>query len=106
VADPAADAALDLLPDPLLLDRLRDALGETLENPGLAYTWAKRGVRRFVQREAIWFGRRGARICSVSPSIIDTTPRAARKPRRTRPWTGSSPRRRSAVAVWPKRWPP
>ncbi len=72
VADPAADAALDEPLDPLLLDRLRDALGETLENPGLAYTWAKRGVQRFVQREAVWFGRRGARICSISPGIIDT----------------------------------
>jgi len=72
VADPAADAALDEPLDPLLLDRLHDALGETLENPGMAYTWAKRGVQRFAQREAVWFGRRGARICSVSPGIIDT----------------------------------
>jgi NAD(P)-dependent dehydrogenase (short-subunit alcohol dehydrogenase family) len=72
LSDPAADAALDQPLDPLLLDRLRDALGETLENPGLAYTWAKRGVQRFAQREAVWFGRRGARICSVSPGIIDT----------------------------------
>lgn len=47
-------------------------MGETLENPGLAYTWGKRGVQRFAQRKAVWFGRRGARICSVSPGIIDT----------------------------------
>jgi NAD(P)-dependent dehydrogenase (short-subunit alcohol dehydrogenase family) len=72
VADPAADAALDDPLDPLLPDRLRDALGEALENPGLAYTWAKRGVQRLAQREAVWFGRRGARICSVSPGVIDT----------------------------------
>ena len=101
-ADPSADAALDQPLDPLLLDRLRDALGETLENPGLAYTWAKRGVQRFAQREAVWFGRRGARICSGRPAS-STPPRAARKSRRTRQWTGSSPRRRSAVAAWPKR---
>ncbi|HEX4290174.1 MAG TPA: SDR family oxidoreductase [Trebonia sp.] len=72
LADPAADAALDEPLDPLMLSRLRDALGETLENPGMAYTWAKRGVQRFAQHEAVWFGRRGARICSLSPGIIDT----------------------------------
>jgi len=72
VADPAADAALDQPLDPMLLDRLHDALGGTLQDPGMAYTWAKRGVQRFAQREAVWFGRRGARICSLSPGIIDT----------------------------------
>jgi NAD(P)-dependent dehydrogenase (short-subunit alcohol dehydrogenase family) len=72
VADPAADAALDEPLDPHLLDHLRAALGDTIESPGMAYTWAKRGVHRFAQREAVWFGRRGGRICSVSPGIIDT----------------------------------
>jgi NAD(P)-dependent dehydrogenase (short-subunit alcohol dehydrogenase family) len=105
VSDPAADPALDNPLDPLLLDRLRDALGETLENPGLAYTWAKRGVQRFAQREVVWFGHRGARICSVSPGIIDT-PRAARRRPRTRRWTVSRPRPRSAAAASPKRRPP
>ena len=38
----------------------------------MAYVWAKRGVHRLVQREAVPLGRRGARICSVSPGIIDT----------------------------------
>ena len=38
----------------------------------MAYVWAKRGVHRLVQREAITLGRRGARICSVTPGIIDT----------------------------------
>jgi NAD(P)-dependent dehydrogenase (short-subunit alcohol dehydrogenase family) len=33
---------------------------------------ARPWVIRFAQREAVWFGRRGARICSVSPGIIDT----------------------------------
>jgi NAD(P)-dependent dehydrogenase (short-subunit alcohol dehydrogenase family) len=72
VADAAADAALDEPLDPRLHDRLSAALGDALENPGLAYTWAKRGVQRLAQREAVWFGRHGARICSVSPGIIDT----------------------------------
>ena len=33
---------------------------------------AKRGVQRLVRREAVRFGRLGARINSVSPGIIDT----------------------------------
>ncbi|MCL2585887.1 MAG: SDR family oxidoreductase, partial [Streptosporangiales bacterium] len=51
---------------------VRAALGESVEDTGTAYSWAKRGVQRFVAREAAWFGARGARICSVSPGIIDT----------------------------------
>jgi len=72
VADPAADAALDEPLDAGLHDRLHAALGDAIESPGMAYTWAKRGVHRFARREAVWFGQRGARICSVSPGIIDT----------------------------------
>jgi NAD(P)-dependent dehydrogenase (short-subunit alcohol dehydrogenase family) len=58
--------------DPELLDRLHDALGPAIEDSGLAYTWAKRGVHRLVRREAVRYGRVGARVCSVSPGIIDT----------------------------------
>jgi NAD(P)-dependent dehydrogenase (short-subunit alcohol dehydrogenase family) len=70
--DPAVDAALDEPLDPALIDRLHDALGPAIEDSGMAYVWAKRGVQRLVQREAVRFGRLGARICSVSPGIIDT----------------------------------
>lgn len=38
----------------------------------MAYSWAKWGVRRLVEREAAAWGARRARICSVSPGIIDT----------------------------------
>ncbi len=34
--------------------------------------WAKRGVQRFVQAEAVRLGPVGARACSVSPGVIDT----------------------------------
>jgi NAD(P)-dependent dehydrogenase (short-subunit alcohol dehydrogenase family) len=70
--DGAAEAAIadPLAPD--LLDRLRAALGPAIEDSGMAYVWAKRGVHRLVQREAVPLGRRGARICSVTPGIIDT----------------------------------
>jgi NAD(P)-dependent dehydrogenase (short-subunit alcohol dehydrogenase family) len=71
-ADVAADAVLD---DPLdvgFIEGIREAVGPEIEDPGMAYTWAKRGVHRLVRREAAAFGRLGARICSVTPGIIDT----------------------------------
>jgi NAD(P)-dependent dehydrogenase (short-subunit alcohol dehydrogenase family) len=67
-----ADAALD---DPLhehFLDRIHDALGSSIENSGMAYMWAKRGVHRFVRQEAVRLGPLGGRICSISPGLIDT----------------------------------
>ncbi|HSZ35731.1 MAG TPA: SDR family oxidoreductase [Acidimicrobiales bacterium] len=70
--DQPADGALDDPLHPDFLERLRESVGSSLEDPGMAYTWAKRGVQRFVRREAGPFGRVGARICSVTPGIIDT----------------------------------
>ncbi|EME23459.1 SDR family oxidoreductase [Rhodococcus triatomae] len=72
VAEPALDAALDEPLHPDLLDRIHTVLGAQAEHPGAAYVWAKYGVRRFAQREAIRLGPVGARACSVSPGIIDT----------------------------------
>jgi NAD(P)-dependent dehydrogenase (short-subunit alcohol dehydrogenase family) len=69
---PRADAALDDPLDERLADRLHDALGSAIEDSGLAYTWAKRGVHRLVQREAVRFGTVGGRVNSLSPGIIDT----------------------------------
>jgi NAD(P)-dependent dehydrogenase (short-subunit alcohol dehydrogenase family) len=71
-ADPDVDAALDAPLDSDLLERLRRAVGTTIEDPGTAYGLAKRGVWRLVEREAAAWGRRGARLNSVSPGIIDT----------------------------------
>jgi NAD(P)-dependent dehydrogenase (short-subunit alcohol dehydrogenase family) len=70
--NPAADAALDAPLDEHFLERVHDALGPAVEDTGVAYAWAKRGVQRFVQSEAIRLGPAGARVCSVSPGIIDT----------------------------------
>jgi NAD(P)-dependent dehydrogenase (short-subunit alcohol dehydrogenase family) len=70
--DLPADAVLD---DPLaadFLERIHDAVGPEIVDPGMAYTWSKRGVHRLVRREAAPFGEVGARICSVTPGIIDT----------------------------------
>jgi NAD(P)-dependent dehydrogenase (short-subunit alcohol dehydrogenase family) len=71
-APPGADEALDDPLDERFLDRLYDAVGAAIEDPGVAYGWAKRGVKRFVKSEAVRLGPAGARICSVSPGIIDT----------------------------------
>ena len=71
-ANPEADAALDAPLDDRLLDHIRDAVGPSIEDPGVAYAWAKRGVHRFVKQEAVRLGPQGARICSVSPGLIDT----------------------------------
>jgi NAD(P)-dependent dehydrogenase (short-subunit alcohol dehydrogenase family) len=68
----AADAALDEPLDDRFLDRIHEAVGPAIEDPGVAYAWAKRGVHRFVQQEAVRLGPAGARVCSVSPGIIDT----------------------------------
>jgi NAD(P)-dependent dehydrogenase (short-subunit alcohol dehydrogenase family) len=54
---PAADAALDAPLDEGLLDRIHDALGAAIEDTGIAYAWAKRGVQRLAQREAVRIGR-------------------------------------------------
>jgi NAD(P)-dependent dehydrogenase (short-subunit alcohol dehydrogenase family) len=70
--DHPADPVLDQPRDADFLDRLREAVGPALEDSGMAYTWAKRGAHRLVRREAAAFGRVGARVCSVTPGIIDT----------------------------------
>ena len=71
-----ADAELTaIVEEPLaadLLDRLAGAFFERTPDPGAAYSWAKRGVLLLVQREATSWGAVGARVCSVSPGIIDT----------------------------------
>ena len=71
-ADVPADAVLDDPLDDRFIEAIRGAVGPEIEDPGMAYTWAKRGVHRLVRREAVAFGRLGARICSVTPGIIDT----------------------------------
>jgi NAD(P)-dependent dehydrogenase (short-subunit alcohol dehydrogenase family) len=71
-AQPAADAVLDEPLHPDFLDRIRAEVGESVEDPGFAYAWAKRGVQRLARREAALLGPVGGRACSVSPGVIDT----------------------------------
>lgn len=70
--DPKVDAVLDEPLAPDFLDRLAEVAGDRLATAGQGYGYAKRGVMRLVAREAPAWGMRGARICSVSPGIINT----------------------------------
>jgi NAD(P)-dependent dehydrogenase (short-subunit alcohol dehydrogenase family) len=67
-ADPALDA---LVEDPTAPDFV-DRAAPRFVSSGLAYAWAKRGVIRASARAAVVWGRRGGRVNSVSPGIIDT----------------------------------
>jgi len=71
-ADPAVDAVLDDPLHPRFVELVHDAIGPSVEDSGIAYAWAKRGVQRLARREAVALGRAGARVCSISPGIIDT----------------------------------
>lgn len=75
LADDAAHPLNAVVDEPLapdLLDRLEATAPDVVTDAGGAYAWAKQGVVRLVEREAAAWGERGARICSVSPGIIDT----------------------------------
>jgi NAD(P)-dependent dehydrogenase (short-subunit alcohol dehydrogenase family) len=67
-ASPENDAALDAIP----LDGDSSSLLKIASNPGHAYSLSKRGVQRLVERQAMAFGERRARIMSISPGLIDT----------------------------------
>jgi NAD(P)-dependent dehydrogenase (short-subunit alcohol dehydrogenase family) len=60
-----------LVEDPLA-DGFLDRATALLDDSGIAYAWAKRGVIRAVARAAVSWGRRGGRANSVSPGLIDT----------------------------------
>jgi NAD(P)-dependent dehydrogenase (short-subunit alcohol dehydrogenase family) len=69
---PFVDAAQDaMIDDPLAPDFL-DRAANVIPDSGLAYGLAKRGVIRAVGRAAVRWGRRGGRVNSVAPGLIDT----------------------------------
>jgi NAD(P)-dependent dehydrogenase (short-subunit alcohol dehydrogenase family) len=49
-----------------------DAAAERLTDSGLAYSWAKRGVIAVAAQAAVAWGRRGGRVNSLAPGLIDT----------------------------------
>jgi NAD(P)-dependent dehydrogenase (short-subunit alcohol dehydrogenase family) len=69
--DPALMAVLE---DPLADDFYErvEELAPDAVTPHVAYSISKRGVMRLVQRSAFGWGARGARIVSVSPSLVAT----------------------------------
>lgn len=71
--DPKIDGVLDTPLEPDLSGRLLEALGGTEPGSGIAYLYAKRGVIRLCERLAGPWGKRGARIVSISPGLMDTS---------------------------------
>jgi NAD(P)-dependent dehydrogenase (short-subunit alcohol dehydrogenase family) len=65
---PEQDALLDDPLAPGFLDRAVAAFAD----PGYAYAMSKRGVIRAAGRAAVTWGRRGGRVNSLAPGIIDT----------------------------------
>ena len=69
--DPAMD---DLLDDPLAADleaRFQLLTGDD-PHPGITYRLAKHAVIRLCERAAVAWGKRGGRVVSLSPGLIDT----------------------------------
>jgi len=66
------DPELDALVEDSKADGFLDRAAARLDDSGLAYAWAKRGVIRAAARAAVTWGRRGGRVNSVSPGLIDT----------------------------------
>jgi NAD(P)-dependent dehydrogenase (short-subunit alcohol dehydrogenase family) len=66
--DPDLDAFVE---DPRA-EGFLDTAAPRFDNSGLAYAWAKRGVIRAAARAAVTWGRRGGRVNSISPGLIDT----------------------------------
>jgi NAD(P)-dependent dehydrogenase (short-subunit alcohol dehydrogenase family) len=70
------DALLGEPAHPDFRARLREETGID-GHPGLGYALSKRGVHLLVERRAHAWGRRGARLVSVSPGLIIDTPMGA-----------------------------
>lgn len=69
MAGTAMDAQIGAVTKPEEVERL---VAMAQGDSGAAYSISKRGVHLLVRREAMAIGRRGARITSISPGIIDT----------------------------------
>ena len=67
-ATPEQDALLDNPLAPDFLDRITSEVNDS----GYAYSLAKRGVIRAVARAAVPWGRKGGRVNSIAPGLIDT----------------------------------
>jgi NAD(P)-dependent dehydrogenase (short-subunit alcohol dehydrogenase family) len=52
--------------------RASAVLAEAAPNSGIAYGASKRGIMMLTRKRAVEWGRRGARIVSISPGLIET----------------------------------
>jgi NAD(P)-dependent dehydrogenase (short-subunit alcohol dehydrogenase family) len=68
---PEIGRVLDDPMSPTFFDDLA-AAGVDLDDGLASYSWSKLGVIRMVRKHATPWGRRGARIVSLSPGIIET----------------------------------
>jgi NAD(P)-dependent dehydrogenase (short-subunit alcohol dehydrogenase family) len=66
------DSALSTPLEAGLLEKLRDPAYEVIHDPGLAYAYAKRALTRYVEANALSWGREGKRLVSICPGLIDT----------------------------------
>jgi NAD(P)-dependent dehydrogenase (short-subunit alcohol dehydrogenase family) len=69
---PFVDAVQDAMMDDPLAPKFVDRAAAAFPDSGLAYAVAKRGVIRAAGRAAVRWGRKGGRVNSVSPGLIDT----------------------------------
>jgi NAD(P)-dependent dehydrogenase (short-subunit alcohol dehydrogenase family) len=60
-----------LIHDPHAVDFL-DRAAALLPDTGMAYAWSKKGVQLEAAKAAVLWGRRGGRVVSLSPGLIDT----------------------------------
>ena len=49
-----------------------DTLAAAVSDTGVAYSVSKRGIVMLVRKRAVEWGRRGARLVSISPGVIET----------------------------------
>jgi NAD(P)-dependent dehydrogenase (short-subunit alcohol dehydrogenase family) len=66
--DPELDA---IVTDPRAADFLDRATAK-IDDPGMGYGWSKRGVITAVGKAAVPWGKKGGRVNSVSPGLIET----------------------------------
>ena len=72
VALPGVDPELQALVSDPRVPGFLDSAADCFADSGLAYAWAKRGVIAVAARAAVTWGRRGGRVNSLSPGLIDT----------------------------------
>ena len=67
-----SEPELDAFVEDSTTDGFLDHATQRISDSGMAYAWAKRGVIRAAARAAVRWGKRGGRVNSVSPGLIDT----------------------------------